>query len=62
VFTAIVGRADAGVPVLRNFFTGASQQFMQIHVDGNLRDPQITREAFPVVNQALKNLQEDPNR
>ena len=56
VFTAIVGRADAGLPMLRNFFTGASQQFMQIRVDGNLRSPEIRQEAFPGVNQALKNL------
>ena len=56
VFTAVVGRADSGLPVLRNFFTGASQQFMQIRVDGNLRNPDIRQEAFPGVNQALKNL------
>jgi hypothetical protein len=61
VFTAVVGSADAGVPLLRNIFTGASQQFMQILVSGNLRDPKITREAFPGVNQALKNLQASPD-
>jgi hypothetical protein len=62
VFTAVVGRADTGVPILRNIFTGASQQFMQIRATGKLQDLNITREAFPGVNQALKNLQEDPNR
>ena len=58
VFTATVGRADAGVPVLRNLFTGVSQQFMQIRVTGNVQDPDIRKEAFPGANQALKNLQE----
>jgi len=56
---ATIGRADAGVPVLRNFFAKASQQFMQIRVSGNLRDPYVREEAFPGVNQALKNLQEN---
>jgi len=56
---ATIGRADAGVPVLRNFFTKASQQFMQIRVSGPLRDLDIRQEAFPGVNQALKNLQEN---
>jgi len=59
VLAATVGRADSGVPVLHNFFTGASQQIMQIRVGGNLRDPDIRKEAFPGVNQALKNLQEN---
>jgi hypothetical protein len=56
VLAATVGRADAGLPALRNFFTGASQQFMQIRVSGNLQNPDIRQEAFPGVNQALKNL------
>ena len=31
---------------------------MQIRVNGNLQNPDIRPEAFPGVNQALKNLQE----
>ena len=31
---------------------------MQIRVTGNIQDPHIDREAFPGVNQALKNLQD----
>ena len=58
VFTGIPGRGDAGVPLVRNLFGGVSQQIWQIRVNGNIQDPQITREAFPGVNQALKNLQE----
>jgi hypothetical protein len=59
VFTTTVGRADAGVPLLRNFFAPVSQQIMQIRVSGNLQDPKIEQEALPGVNQALKNLQEN---
>ena len=52
---ATVGHADAA-PALRNFFSRASQQIMQIHVTGNVQNPDIRQEAFPGVNQALKNL------
>ncbi len=56
-FTAVVGRGDGGMPILRNIFKDASQQFMLIHVGGNVQNPDIRQEAFPGVNQALKNLQ-----
>ena len=56
VLAATVGHADAGLPALRNFFSGASQQFMQIRVSGNVQNLDIRQEAFPGVNQALKNL------
>ncbi len=59
VFTATVGRGDAGMPALRKLFTPVSQQIMQIRVSGNLQNPDIRQEAFPGVNQALKNLQEN---
>jgi hypothetical protein len=56
VLAATIGRADAAVPALRKFFSGASQQFMQIHVTGNLQNPDIRQEALPVLNRALKDL------
>jgi hypothetical protein len=62
VFTTTVGRADAGMPMLRNFFGGVSQQIMQIHVNGNVQNPEITQEVLPGVNQALKDIQENQNR
>ena len=34
---------------------GASQQLMLIHVGGVLQDPQVSREAFPAVNQGAAN-------
>jgi hypothetical protein len=55
VFTATLGRGDAGIPVLRDLFTGVAQQILQIRVTGNVQDPKIVKEAFPGVNQALKN-------
>jgi hypothetical protein len=54
---AIVGRSDWQWPVLKNMLGQASEQFMQIRVDGSLADPQIHREAFPAINQALEQLQ-----
>ena len=60
VLAATVGHADAGLPALRNFFSRASQQIMQIHVRGNVQNPDIRLEPLPGVNQALKNL--DPTR
>jgi hypothetical protein len=56
-FTPVVGRAEVGIPILRNLFTGASQQLMVIHVGGNIQNPDIRKEAMPGVNQALQNLQ-----
>ena len=56
VLAATVGHADAGLPALRNFFSRTSQQFVQIRVKGNLRNPDIKEEVLPGVNQAIKNL------
>ena len=57
VLAATVGHADAGLPALRNFFSRTSQQIMQIHVRGNLQNPDIQEEVLPGVNQALKTLE-----
>ena len=53
-FTAIVGRGDLRIPLVHELFTGASQQSMLIHVDGTLQNPEMHKEAFPGVNQALQ--------
>jgi hypothetical protein len=60
-FHAIVGSGELGVPVLREIVGGASSQIMLIHADGTLEDPEVRREAFPAVNQALQQLQTDLN-
>ena len=58
-FTAIVGRGDLPVPIVRNLFTGASQQFLVIYVDGPLHDPTMRKEAFPGLKEAFDHLQTD---
>ncbi len=58
-FRAAVGRGDWQLPLVRNVFSEASQQIMQIHVDGTMEHPNIRREAFPGVSQALQQLQAD---
>jgi hypothetical protein len=45
-----------GLTVLHNLFAGASQQLVLIRVTGNIQKPEIRREAFPGVNQALQPL------
>ncbi len=54
---AIVGRSDWQLPVLKNLMGAASGQILQLHVGGSLASPQIRREAFPGINQAIEQLQ-----
>ncbi len=61
-FHALVGRDEVRVPLLRDLMGGASQQIMQIQVAGPLTNPEMRRVAFPGVNQALQQLQEDLQR
>jgi len=58
-FHAMVGRDDSSfhVPILRNLLGEASQQIMQIRVEGTCENPVTRSEAFPGVNQALQQLQ-----
>ena len=42
--------------LLRGLLGGAGQEFMLIRVSGTLQDPQMTKEVFPTVNQALQQL------
>jgi hypothetical protein len=58
-FHAIVGRGNLNIPLVKELFTGASQQIMLIHAGGTLQNPEIRKEPFPVVGQALQLLQED---
>ncbi len=60
-FHAIVGRGELDVPIVKQIYRGASQQILQIHVDGTLQNPETRKEAFPVVNQALQQLQNNRN-
>jgi hypothetical protein len=54
---AIVGRSDWQLPVFKNLMGAASGQILQLHVGGTLANPQIRREAFPGINQAIEQLQ-----
>jgi hypothetical protein len=56
-FHTVVGRGDAQIPIVREFVTGTSRGIMTLRVEGTLQKPQIRKEAFPVVNQALQELQ-----
>jgi hypothetical protein len=56
-YRAEIGRGEWKLPVVRTVLSEASQQVMQIHVDGSVEHPNIRREAFPGVNQALQQLQ-----
>jgi hypothetical protein len=56
-FHAAVGRRELPIPLLRDMVKGASQQFMQLHVEGTVDSPIATAEAFPGVNQAFKDLE-----
>jgi hypothetical protein len=56
-FRAIVGRSDWQLPMFKSVMGAASGQFLQIHVDGTLADPKMTREILPGVNKALQEVQ-----
>jgi hypothetical protein len=56
-FRSIMGDSREQLPIMKRLVGGASGQFMLIHVDGQLTDPEMTTEAFPTLNAALQRLQ-----
>jgi hypothetical protein len=58
-FTPIVGRGDLHVPGFSELFTAASQQSLMIYVEGPLQNPNVRKEPFPGVKEALQHLQSD---
>ena len=56
-FSTRVGQAELDLPLIKQIYRGASEQFLQIYVGGTLQNPDIRKEAFPAVNQALQQLQ-----
>ena len=56
-FRSIMGDSETQLPVMKRVLGGASGQFMLIHVDGTLTNPEITTEAFPTLSAALQQLQ-----
>ena len=57
VFRSIMGDAAEQLPVMKRVLGGASGQFMLIHVDGTLAQPELSTEAFPTLAAALQRLQ-----
>lgn len=56
-FHALVGRGELNLPLFREVFSGASEQIMQIQMEGTLQDPVTRRVPLPAVNQALQQLE-----
>ncbi len=56
-FRSIVGDAKTQLPAMKRLLGGASGQFMLIHVDGTLAEPEPSTEAFPTLAAALQKLQ-----
>ncbi len=54
---SIMGEAETQLPVMKRVLGGASGQFMLVHVDGMLAQPDISTEAFPTLAAALQQLQ-----
>ncbi|MFM7034972.1 MAG: AsmA-like C-terminal region-containing protein [Planctomycetia bacterium] len=57
VFRSIMGDSEQQLPVLKRVLGGASGQFLLIHVDGTLAQPEVSTEAFPTLAAALQKLQ-----
>lgn len=56
-FRSIMGDAETQLPAMKRMLGGASGQFLLLHVDGTLADPELTTEAFPTLAAALQKLQ-----
>jgi hypothetical protein len=55
-FYTLVGNDQQYLPILRPVFGVASSQFLEIQLGGTLDHPEITRKAFPKVNETLRQL------
>lgn len=58
-FHTIVGQNELTIPLLKSFVGQASEQFLQLTVDGTIDDPQTHTKALPVVTNMLEQLQSD---
>ena len=52
-------RHEPRIPMFRELVRGASGQLMEIHVDGTIDDPKVTRRFLSGVDQAFQQLQAD---
>ncbi len=51
-----------GLPIISGMLSEAGKQILLIHVAGTLEHPETRTEPFPVANQALQQLQADPEQ
>jgi hypothetical protein len=56
-FYTLLGPADLPIPLWKTVAGHLSEQGLQLKVDGTWDNPQIHREAFPMINQVLSELQ-----
>jgi hypothetical protein len=52
-----VGRGGIRVPIISDVVDGASSQILELYVDGTLDNPEVRREPFPGLKEAIENLQ-----
>lgn len=57
-----VSTGRGGLPIVSGMFDEASRQILLVHVGGTLEHPQTRTEPFPAANQALQQLQPDPEK
>jgi len=58
-FYTMVGSGDWDLPIIRDVIGVASQQTLEINVDGTLGEPKITRKVLPVLSKALQQLDKE---
>ncbi len=56
-FRPIMGDSERQIPAMKRLLGGASGQFMLVHVDGTLTNPEPTTEAFPTLAAAVQKFQ-----
>ena len=56
-FYSLMGPADLPIPLWRTLIGQASEQILQLKVDGTMDQPQIHQDALPAVNQVLSQIQ-----
>jgi hypothetical protein len=55
-----VGRGGLRLPIISDVMDGASSQILELYVGGTLDNPDVRREPFPGLKEALDNLQPPP--
>ncbi|HMO87128.1 MAG TPA: AsmA-like C-terminal region-containing protein, partial [Lacipirellulaceae bacterium] len=61
-FSAVVGRHDYRLPMVKTLMREANQQILQMYVNGTLAQPEVTTEAFPGLAQMFNQIGQDLRR